>query len=820
MSSVVGLEMPNAWRTGQTTDPTFDISADQLNVTANRQMFLPSSTIDWAAVRHTNAADPTALQDLATKNYVDTNAGVLWSTFPAQQDVDYVSLYKNINLIEPTNPQDSATKNYVDTQGFATQLQELSDVTNPLNPSNNDLLQFNSTSGLWVAQALVVPAGNQIIAGNSSVTVIDTGQGRVETVIDNILKVQYNFTDVDMKVPLLMNLQQIRNLGPPASANDAATKDYVDTQIPIVISNTSIGELSDVTLTSVAVNEILVNNGSGQFVNQLLTKSQLPSEIAYEDEANTFTLKNVFIEGIEIAPNKNLDMAGGQIIDTKFMDFAFQATDPTTPTQALDDVRIFYDDGSSFGSPDSLLEVLIDRSGTLVKKPIPTSETIFALKDFTNGMFIDETGTRLSDNNPSIRVQIFQEANESTGTFRAVLDGLIFTIPSPDISVTMANTIDLTEGTDIAPVKHFVWLFNNAGTVELTSNTVGFPSTGDFIAIGTFLFQSRTSMFANLATGQPYAVNAPDNEIFDDSSRGHLAHINDRLLELDASYRSGIDLTTAPIVGGGTATAVTYTSTPGVSMELHLEDIESFDISAVGAIALVENDAAQQPQEVTPVVNLSADLIGMTCGDGVDLMYSSNNDTANIVVYTIHVDSEPNQTNYGVNLPFQQYSNDDAAAIADSSNFAVKNVPLNVRGITLLIAEIVIKFTTGGNYEVLAVKDLRGQIPGAAGGSGGGGGGATQLNDLSDVTIGGIPVAIDQILINDGAGQWINQVNPAGLLAANNIWTGFQDYTEQTIPANPAASDMRFYVKRVDASNQGLFVKLEQAGVIEEIRVV
>ena len=68
-------------------------------------------------------------------------------------------------------------------------------------------------------------------------------------------------------------------------------------------------------------------------------------------------------------------------------------------------------------------------------------------------MFIDETGSRLSDNNPNIRVQIFNESNEATGSYRCVLDGEIFTIPSPDVSVTPANTIDLTEGTDIALIE-------------------------------------------------------------------------------------------------------------------------------------------------------------------------------------------------------------------------------------------------------------------------------------------------------------------------------------------------------------------------------
>jgi len=73
MSSVVGLELPNAWRTAEPNNNVdFDISADQLNVTGNRQMWIPGATIDWATTRMINAGNPTSAQDLTTKTYVDT----------------------------------------------------------------------------------------------------------------------------------------------------------------------------------------------------------------------------------------------------------------------------------------------------------------------------------------------------------------------------------------------------------------------------------------------------------------------------------------------------------------------------------------------------------------------------------------------------------------------------------------------------------------------------------------------------------------------------------------------------------------------------
>jgi len=712
------------------------------------------------------------------------------------------------NLADPVLAQDAATKNYVDTELLALDLDALSDVT-VTTPALNEILQFDGA--LWVNQALVVPAGSSITAGDSSVTVIDTGVGSVETNIDGTLRAVIDATEYDIRVPIGMNNQQINALATPSVASDAATKDYVDTEIANAGIKTNLNSLDDVTITTPATNQVLSFNGS-LWVNQALTRAQLPSELAYEDEVNSFSVIQNFPGGMQLGDNVQLDMNGGFISSIRDATFTEQLTPPSDPV--LTDSTFYLGDGSDFNSTDPLFQVLIDRGGVIETKPVVTSETVFALREFTNGMFTDETGVELiTDGGIGIRVQQFNEANRANA-FEVVLDGQLNLIGSPDTSPGVGNTIDLTVGTDIAPTKHFVWTELVGTTPTMMSSTVDFPTTGDFAVVGTFTLESQATVLAD----GPYADNAPDNEIFDDAIRGHLAHINDRLTQLDSAYVSGIDITVVPTVGGGTAANVTYSTTAGLAFELHKENIEAFDITTVGppaAIAVVENEGTQTINEVTRVNDIGLDLIGLTCADTVTVIGATQ--TINVVLFTAHIDSEPNQTNYGINVPFSPYTGGGrvADAIADASGFAVKNVPLKLRGTTLLIAEVVIDITPGPLFEVVAIKDLRGQIPGAASSGGSGAGGASELNDLSDVTINS--PALNESLIFNGAGQWVNKLTPQ--LEIGNIWTNYQDYTAVADPGASAAGVGRFFVETIDASNDGLFIYLNQAGIIQKVRL-
>jgi len=80
-----------------------------------------SGNINLGGFKGTSAANPTSAQDLATKNYVDTqstNANYIKkdgsTAFTGDQSL---GSHKLTNVTDPSSAQDAATKNYVDTHG-------------------------------------------------------------------------------------------------------------------------------------------------------------------------------------------------------------------------------------------------------------------------------------------------------------------------------------------------------------------------------------------------------------------------------------------------------------------------------------------------------------------------------------------------------------------------------------------------------------------------------------------------------------------------------------------------------------------------------
>lgn len=128
--------------------------------------------------------------------------------------------------------------------------------------------------------------------------------------------------------------------------------------------------------------------------------------------------------------------------------------------------------------------------------------------------------------------------------------------------------------------------------------------------------------------------------------------------------------------------------------------------------------------------------------------------------------------------------------------------------------------------------------PGAGGGSG-------EINTASNVGVGGVGVfkqktgvnlefkninaGSSYVTITNDVGNNEVDVDLAATVAKTDVANTFSihqqlddylDVKKITIPANPATDYARFYVKQVDANNDGVFVKIKRTGGFVEVQVV
>jgi hypothetical protein len=165
-------------------------------------------------------ADPTAAQDAATKNYVDTRG---LQDFDGANTTSDVNLNNNklTNVTDPGSNQDAATKNYVDTQD-ALQVTKAGDsMSGDLAMGGNDITGVNSV------RDLIAPAAGSHATNK---TYVDAGDAD-----------QVNKTGDSMTGPLAMGNNKITGLGTPTATADATNKSYVDAEIATTLATGTAG---------------------------------------------------------------------------------------------------------------------------------------------------------------------------------------------------------------------------------------------------------------------------------------------------------------------------------------------------------------------------------------------------------------------------------------------------------------------------------------------------------------------------------------------------------------------------------------------------
>ena len=722
MSSIVGLELPNAWRTAQAQNNTFDISADQLNLTANREMWVPTGTINWATTLHKNALDPVDPQDLVTKNYVDTLTGV----YSLSDLTDAASLAPVDAQLLIYNNANSQYENKtisgdisIDNSGSVTFTGSI-DLSDLANQTAGDILYWD-------------PAANTLpIGANGEVLTVSGGlpswqpaaaSGFYQTIEDEGIAVTQRptFNFIGAGVSAVDNPGQNRTdvtiIGGGGEANTGAnvgagTGLVFRDKTGVTLNFKSLIGGTNVTVTNNADDITIDASGAA---SPLTTKGDLfgydvaDARIPVGTDGQFLSANSVQALGVEWT-----DIVEGHLI---------QDEGTPLPQQPVMDFR------------GELVTVTDNPGNTATDVTISNTDSIFALTGFSSGNFIDETKVSISENAGTVTFSIENIAN---GDFDIILDDVIYTITGPD-------SIVVPTGTDTSPVTTFLWYQLNLGVPTLTTGTA-YPINIDFVAVNILTLPSATEVAANGA----YLFLHRLEEMQDQYLRGHLAHINDKIRNLDADWNSGLDVTlSSPLMTP--SNDLSFSIATGVIQQAHR--IQTVAVDMATDAAYIVNDPTTKYRQVTNTNSITEDANGTSIGDQTAFV---------LVAWYANGDDVGNSSKIFLNLPSGIYSGPTRVtdAINDIGNTGNFQIPPGFRPNSILVRRYVIDRANGGVDDTFEIsEDLRGIR--STGGTVGGGGSASELNDLTDVTISN-PMDSEVLTYNSATSQWENQPGGGG----------------------------------------------------------
>ena len=221
--------------------------------------------------------------------------------------------FKISNVLDPTAAQDAATKNYVDSN-------LLGSITNDLLPSPTDTWDLGSTTHRWVEAHVasvyfdtfggryLKNVGTDIELRTSNTRDIILSESNALGVSNPFMTLSGVGNNVQMDREVYMNSNKIVSLGTPTASADAATKGYVD-GVVVAGANTA---LSNLVSATVAINADLIPDitdarnigGSTKYWGSAFISGRM-----YFD-----TGTNKFIDGTTTGVIELQVPAGGQVI--------------------------------------------------------------------------------------------------------------------------------------------------------------------------------------------------------------------------------------------------------------------------------------------------------------------------------------------------------------------------------------------------------------------------------------------------------------------------------------------------------------------------
>ena len=305
---------------------------------------------------------------------------------------------------------------------------------------------------------------------------------------------------LEMKAPLNLAGFQILNVGSPSAADDAANKAYVDDSLAL---NNQLSELTDVTIATPAINQILIYDGvASEWKNKALTgdvalsldtgTGVLTAAIQTEVIVNSQVSTTAAIAQSKLAMNAattRADATGIAQADLGLASFASAAFDITSGWVSLKD------GGTALGKIATISDarILGNFSGAAAS-PIELTASTVGTKSLEALFTTNGALTRTASE--TFAVVGISTSGGANSLVKTDANGII-DVKGVKINSSTVNILDVTSTTVAVNTPGSVSVISASGTTEANTNVV---LTGQFTLSASSTFVASSATTAGTAT--------------------------------------------------------------------------------------------------------------------------------------------------------------------------------------------------------------------------------------------------------------------------------------------------------------------------------